>query len=298
MLLQEMEMFYYVVKLGSFSQAAERLTCSKAHISRSISKLEHELKTQLLHRSTRHLSLSESGEKLFQHCQNLIAEAENAYAVTSHYQQKPSGTLRITAPSAFSSGLLAKFIPGFIRRYPEIKLTIELENKVVDILAEGIDIALRTGELKDSQLIAQPLAQFDSIICAAPSYLKKHGAPKTPHDLSKHNCCLYQQQLTQKTWTLSKGKTSKKIMVQGNVVANQAEFLKQVALAGVGIANLPPFMVEAELKKGLLTRCLPGYTSVQQQFFAIYPSKRFLPPKTKVFIHELKAFLKEKSHLD
>ena len=294
MLLQEMEMFYYIVELGNFSKAAEKLQVSKAHVSRSIVKLEKEMNVQLLFRSTRKISLTQAGEKLFQHCTKLLEEAKMGINALSHFSNKPFGTLRITAPSALGNYVLANFLPSFLKRYPDIKPIIELENNIVDIIQASFDLAIRSAILKDSQLVAQRLGKMEAIICASPTYFKKRGLPEKVSDLAKHACCVYtKNSYPQTAWQLSSKEKTESIEVQPVFSSNQTELLKKMALAGVGVTILQPFAIQEELKAGLLVRCLPQYIICQNLIYAIYPQKKFLPKKTQVFIKEFKAFLKK-----
>jgi DNA-binding transcriptional LysR family regulator len=291
MLLQEMEMFYYVAKLGSFTQAADQLDVSKAHISRGIHKLEKELNLQLLYRSTRRLSLTEAGEKMYLHCKNLVEEAEDGMAALSQFTKKPFGTLRISVPSAFANYVLADFLAQFLQHYPDIHPIIELENNIIDLLKSGTDLALRASKLEDSQLVSQKICQISHALYASPQYLKKFGFPKAASDLFQHRCCVYMPHgKPQLFWRIQRGKKIEEINIQPVLASNQAEFLKKMIVAGLGIANLPPFMVQEELKNRSLVNCLPEYVAVQSELYAIYPSKKFLPQKTQVFIHELKEY--------
>ena len=294
MLLQEIEMFYTVVKRANFSQAAEQLGVSKAHVSRGIKRLEADLKTQLLYRSTRKLSLTEAGEAFFQRCKRLMLEAENAYATTSHFQAQLAGYLRITVPPAFGNIVLTKFLSDFLVRYPEIRLKVDLSHQLKDLFDSGIDVAIRSAYLEDSQLIAQKLGQFSNVLCATPAYLKRYGIPKKPSDLKSHSCCTYDYHHPT-TWVFQKSKVQEAVVVEGKIKANQLDFLKKMVLAHEGIGHFPLFMVKEALSTKQLIQCLPNYPLANSNLFALYPAREFLPQKTKSFIKELRAFI-EKCH--
>ncbi|MCD6047389.1 MAG: hypothetical protein K0S08_1036 [Gammaproteobacteria bacterium] len=293
MLLQEMEMFYYVIKLGSFTEAAERLEVSKAHISRGVSKLEKNLNVQLIFRSTRKISLTEAGEKLFQHCKSLMQEAEEGVSALSHLSAKAFGTLRITAPPGLGNYILAKFFPVFLKKHPEIKPIVQLENNIVDIVREGFDLALRAAVLEDSQLVAQRVGDITNILCASPGYLEKYGVPRDLNELKNHQCCVYTKNSQPQTlWRLNKEKNIAEVRVQAVFSANQAEILKKMAIADMGIVILQPFMAQDALADGRLVHILPDYTLRHSDLYIVYPSRKYLPKKTKVFIDELCEFLR------
>lgn len=249
MLLNEMEVFYYVVELKSFSRAALKLGVSKSFISKKITQLERELKARLLSRSTRKLTLTEAGTNFYQYCAKVIDEADKAYTMMSELHGKPAGTLRISIPPALGMYLLAPLLADFVRQYPEIKVDVQLENRLVDLIEEGYDLVLRVAKLESSNLITQKITDIKNIICATPKYLRKNGIPKTPNDLEQHNCAIYSYAKHAKILKFHQNKHEYKVYVAGNFSSNHLELIKQILLSDLCLAALPEFMVSHELKR-------------------------------------------------
>ena len=293
MLLNEMEIFYYVVELKSFSKAAARLNVSKSFISKKITKLEHDLKAHLISRSTRKLTLSEAGESFYRYCANVVREGHEAYSMISELKGKPTGTLKISIPPALGLNLIAPMLPKFLSQYPEITLDIELENRLVDILEEGYDLALRSAVLESSNLIAQRIFSVTNIICATEKYLQTYGIPKISNDLERHNFATYSYSKNAGHVTLIKNSKEEIINVQSNFTSNHLDLIKQMVLNDLCIAMLPNFMVVNELKIGILMRCLTTYRLPESPLYAVYPERKFMLPKLKYFLEMLKNYLNE-----
>lgn len=291
MLLNEMEIFYYVVEQQSFSKAADKLGVSKSFISKKITKLEKDLKTSLLARNTRQLTLTEAGQSFYEFCANVVNEASQAYTYMSKQQGKPGGTLTISAPSAFVLNLLVPMIAKYITQYPEVNLDIQLEHRVTDIIKDGIDLALRFAVLKSSNLIAQRIYTGKSILCATPKYFKDHKQPDNPDDLKQHNFALYRHAKTLKYIKLIKDNSENIVNVQGNFTSNNLELVKKILLSHLCIGILPEFMISEELKNKQIISCLNDYQLPVIQMYAIYPEKQFTSPKVKEFINMMKDFL-------
>lgn len=288
MLLNEMEIFYYVVELKSFSKAAERLSVSKSFISKKITKLEHDLKTILISRSTRKLSLTEAGESFYHYCANVVKEGQEAYSMMSGLHGKPVGTLKISMPPALGLNLIAPILPKFISQYPEVILDIELENRIVDILEEGYDLALRSAVLESSNLIAQRFFSIENIICASKKYFELNGIPKNPDDLESHQFATYSYSKKADNITLMKNNKEEVINIKSVFQSNQLDLIKQMVLNNVCLAILPKFMVENELKSRKLIACLSNHKLPESPIYAVYPERKFMLPKLKCFLDMLK----------
>lgn len=287
MLLNEMEVFYYVVELKSFSGAATKLGVSKSFISKKITQLEQELKARLLSRSTRKLTLTEAGLNFYQSCAKVVHEADTAYGMMGELHGKPAGTLRISMPPALGVHLIAPLLANFSRQYPEIRFDIQLENRIVDLIEESYDLVLRVAKLQSSNLITRRITRFKNVICATPKYLRQHGMPKIPHDLERHNCAIYSFGKHIRQLKFLRSNKEYIISVTGNFFSNQLELIKQVVLDDVCLAVLPEFMVSHEFKQQRLQSCLDSFKLPIDPVYAIYPEREFMPPKVRVFIEML-----------
>lgn len=294
MLLDEMEIFYYVVEFSSFSKAADRLKVSKSFISKKITKLEQGLKVNLLSRSTRRITLTEAGESFYRYCANIVHEGNEAYSMISELQGKPSGTLKISMPPALGLNLISPMLSKFLIQYPEVNLDIELENRLVDVLEESYDLVLRSAKLESSNLIGQRIFSIKNTICATEQYFKQHSIPKIPSDLEKHNCATYSYSKNAKHLTLIKNSHETVISIQGNFMSNHLDLIKQMVLNNLCIGIFPEFMVTNELQEKKLQRCLINYQLPENQLYAVYPVRKFMLPKLKYFLEMLKSYLDEK----
>lgn len=291
MLLNEMEIFYYVVELQSFSKAADYLRVSKSFISKHITKLEQDLKTRLLTRTTRELLLTEAGQAFYTHCVKVVAEASKGYGILSELGGKPSGKLKISIPPALALNLLPPMLVNFARLYPDVILDIQLENQLIDIIKGGYDLAIRSAVLQSSNLIAQKISSSKNVLCATPTYFRHYGMPKIPVDLTQHNFAIYNYSKQARHIKLTKNKREEIVYIQGNFMANQMDLSKHMVLSHLCIAALPEFVVQKELKNRKLVSCLTDYQLPIGEFYAVYPERDFMPLKVKVFITMLKEFL-------
>lgn len=286
-----MEIFYYVAEFQSFSKAARKLGVSKSFISKRITKLEKNLKVRLLIRSTRKLTLTEAGENFYLHCLNVVQEASKGYAIINESKGKPVGTLKISMPPAFAMNLIASMLSNFIKKYPDVILDIELENRLVDLIAENYDLVIRSAKLEDSNLIAQKILTFKPVVCATPQYLKLHGKPRTPKELERHNLAIYNYSKDAKYIRFTKNGIEDIIYIHGNFTSNHLDLIKKMVLSHTCMAVFPDFMVSQELKNRHLNLCLEQYQLPESQLYAIYPEREFMPLKLKVFLEMLKEFL-------
>ena len=284
--------FVAVVEEGSFAAAARKIRVTKSAVSKRISQLEADLGVQLLHRSTRKLSLSEAGEQYFIHAVQSLAAAQNAEDAVAQLQGAPQGRLRINTPMSFGRLHIAPLIPEFLATYPGVGVDMVMDDRVVDMVQGGFDLAIRVRSLEDSALIVRKLAPCHNVLCAAPSYLDKHGSPMHPDDLLGHNCLQYAYASTIHTWRFETQDSSEfiNLEVTGNYQVNNSEALYTALVAGVGIARLPTFIASADIAAGRLVPLLSEYKLPSQTIYAVFPERRHLPAKVRVFID----FLTEK----
>lgn len=291
MLLNEMEIFYYVIEQQSFSKAAERLNVSKSFISKKITHLEQDLQTKLITRSTRKLTLTDSGKNFFNFCAHIVEQGEEAYALMSNFQKVPSGRLKISIPPAIAIHLIQPILKDFLLKYPDITLDIQLESQIVDLVKEGYDLAFRAAKLPSSNLIVQKISATTQTICATPVYLQTHSPLTTVNDLNNHHFALYHQTKVINIKHRHSNATES-IQIKGNVYSNQLDFIKQFVMCGTSLGILPTFMVAQDLQNKTLVACLTDYTLPKQNIYAIYPERKYMPPKLKLFLDLVKKHFK------
>ena len=285
--------FASVAELGSFSRAAERLALPKSTVSRRLASLEQRLGERLLTRTTRRQSLTEFGLQLLEHARQVASEVEAVASLSERRQATPSGRLRVSMPSDFASLLLADTLAAFVALYPAIQLDLDLSPRRVDLLGEGFDVALRMGHLPDdASLAAKRLAVFSFGLYAAPSYLAEHGDPEHPDDLPRHEAVrMLMANGEAASWTLSKEEERWQGTPPGRVSANAPELLIKLACAGAGIAAVPDYFAAAEVRRGTLRRVLPGWCLPSHAAWAVFPERKLMPVKTRVFIDMLQTAL-------
>ncbi|MDH3231391.1 MAG: LysR family transcriptional regulator, partial [Alphaproteobacteria bacterium] len=247
-----MAVFARVVEANSFTEAARRLGMSKAAVSKQVSKLEERLGARLLNRTTRRLSLTEVGAAFYERCARIVAEAEEAELAVTRLNATPRGTLRIDAPVNFGMQYLAPLLPPFMLQHPDLRVDMSFNDRFVDLVEEGCDLAVRIGQLPDSSLVARKLAETRSVICAAPSYWDRHGRPGDPSDLANHDCFAYSYLATGSEWRLQGPGGEVAVRVSGSLAANNGDVLRQAAVAGLGVVAMPVFIVCDDLRKGRL----------------------------------------------
>lgn len=294
MLANEMILFYHVVRLKSFSQAAEKLKVSKAFVSKHITQLEKELKTRLLARNTRQLKLTEAGELFYTRCEKLFALVEQGYEDMAHLRNQPTGTLKISVPPALALYLLAKPLANYQMTYPEVRLNIVLESHLVDLIQEGYDLAIRSAFLPDSSLVARKLMSINYFLCATPEYLKKNGAIDHPGQLAHHHFAVYGTGAAVQTFEFIRGKRQFPVTVEGRFQSNQLDLIAQMVMANSCVAILPEFMVAPAIAKGQLTICLANYRLPSKPLYVLYPQREYVPLRVKTFIALLDTHLKTK----
>lgn len=275
MKLDAMALFALVAREGSFTAAARQSGLPKSTVSQRVAELENTLGMRLLHRSTRRLSLSEAGQVYLQHCLVMLDAANAADAALSRLRETPVGTLRITAPEASGTLLLPPLLAAFSSRYPGVTVECVISDAQLDLIAERIDLALRTGELADSSFVSRRIGPVSRVLVASPAYLAGEGWPQTPADLARHRLLLHD---VLPSWPLGHaGDTVRINASQATLRANNLNTLRQLALAGAGIALLPRFMVREALQNGALQAVLPGNPPPDNQYYAVYPGRSHRP---------------------
>ena len=281
---QSISAFARVVEAGSFAGAAKRLGVSVSSISRLVADLEAHLGVRLLNRTTRRISLTEAGRAFHERSIQLLADLEEAEASASEGAAVPRGTLRLSCPVTFGTEHVAPAIAQFMRKYPAVKVEIELSDRTVDLVDEGFDAAVRIGAVRGQNLVARRVGTTKLVCCASPSYLREHGEPRTPDDLAKHDCLLYQYAPQRDTWPFTdKQGSERRIRVSGPAYANNGAFLTALACDGIGIAYEPDFIVGQDVRAGRLVPILRGYTGMVGAISVVYASRRHLSAKVRAF---------------
>lgn len=280
-----MEAFARVAEARSFSEAARRLRSSKSVVSRHVSALEAELGARLFHRTTRSLTLTEVGEGYYQKVARILADMDEANQSVSQLQAAPRGRLRVNAPMSFGFLHLAPAIPDFLNRYPEIEVDMTMNDRFVDLVDEGFDVAVRIARLADSSLVARKLAPMRRVVCASPAYLAAHGTPVSPDDLKGHDCLCYSNLTLSEEWRfVAADGRPWPVEVQGRLRTNNGDALRAAALKGLGVINQPSFIVGGDLQSGTLVSVLTEFTPQDSAVHAVYPHSRHLSPKVRAFV--------------
>ncbi|RED53834.1 LysR family transcriptional regulator [Aestuariispira insulae] len=283
--VNDMAVFVRVAELGSLSGAGHDLRLSPAVVSNRIAKLEDRLGVRLLNRTTRKVQMTEEGQVYFDHCVHILQQIEEVESTLSEKKQAPKGVLKVTMPTSFGKMHVSPIIPDFMENYPDVEVRLQLTERMVSLVEEGMDIGIRVGKLDNSSMIARTLAPDTRYICGAPDYLKKHGIPKTPADLADHNCLLLRfPGSRQFKWTFLENGEAVQYSVAGNMDSNNSEVLLQWALAGQGLVMKSTWETSEHLQSGALVPVLTDYMPQDLSVSAIYPHSRYLPPKVRVFI--------------
>ncbi|MBL8382136.1 MAG: LysR family transcriptional regulator [Burkholderiales bacterium] len=283
--LSAMRAFVQVVEAGSFARAAERLGVSVSACSRQVADLEAHLDARLLNRTTRSLSLTEAGAAYLERCAQLLADLEDAEAAAHAGRVRARGTLRVTCSINFGLRHLSPLIAPFQERHPDVQLDVSLSDRMVDLVEEGFDVALRIGEVRSTTLVARRLAQTCLVTCASPAYLRRRGTPVTPQQLAEHNCLTYEYMPSRGEWRfVDAAGAEHRVRVAGSVHSNNGDLLAAAAVQGIGICCEPDFIVAADLAAGRLRRVLEGYRAPSTPIHAVYASRRHLSAKVRAFV--------------
>lgn len=285
-----MQGFVRVVEHGSFVRAAERLGWSTSSLSRLVAELEAHLGARLLQRTTRRLSLTDAGQAYFERCVQLLADLDEAEALAGASALRPRGTLRLTCSYFMGIHQIAPAIARFVARHPEVHFDVNVSDRVVDLVEEGYDLAVRVGGAGSDQLVARPLGRAHLWLAAAPAYLEARGRPKVPEDLADHLLLSYANAPQARIWRLAgPGGAVREVAVRGPLHANSGEVLSAAAAAGLGVGFEPDFMIRPLIATGALERVLPDWSSPASDILAVYPSRRHLSAKVRLFIEHLQA---------
>ncbi|MDJ0703907.1 MAG: LysR family transcriptional regulator [Leptolyngbyaceae cyanobacterium MO_188.B28] len=291
--LTGLQIFVEVMRQGSFAAVARDRNIDPSSVSRTIAGLEQELGVRLFQRTTRRLSPTEAGAVYFERIEPLIEEMQQAIHIATDISGQPKGTLRITASAAFGQTCIVPLLPEFGKLYPDLTVDLLLTDAVVDLIAERIDVAVRLGPLADSTLVAQQLMRTHYRVCASPQYLQQWGQPTQPSDIEGHNCLLFPLAGFRSRWIFrdSNGVTCE-APVRGKTVISNAIALQQCAIAGMGLALLPNWLIDKDLHIGALVNVFPNYDVTATDFntaaWLVYPSRAYFPLKVRVFIEFLK----------
>ena len=284
---QEMRVFAAVVDAGSFVGAADQLDISKAGVSRIVSELESRLGVRLLHRTTRRLSLTGEGEIFLGRCKEILAAVADAEAEISASSGQAVGLLKVSAPVSFGILRLAPLWGGFLARHPLTQLDITLSDRVVDLVDEGFDLAVRIARLESSTLVSRRLASTRMALCASPRYLRKHGRPRHPDDLARHTVLAYSLLAGGDTWEFQGPQGPVSVKVQPRMHTNSGDTCRAAALAHQGVILQPDFLVGEDLRTGTLVELLPPYRIQDLGIYAVYPTRKHVPHKVRLLIDYL-----------
>jgi DNA-binding transcriptional LysR family regulator len=283
-LVTGMRVFHAVVDAGSFTAAAQRLDMSPAMVTRYVAQLESHLGIRLLHRTTRKLSLTGIGADYFQRSVQILQLIEEAGLRATQETAEPRGLLRVTTSAIFGIGVLDHAIVDFMRRYPHLQVELSLSERIVDLVEEGFDLALRIGSRAEGSMVVRPVMRVPLVACASPAYLKAHGTPRTPQDLERHNCLVFMRSPLGPHWIFQRRGKRVNVPVSGSLRADNGRALVDAALDGFGIVYELRFVVEQHLRAGELRQLLPAWDTVELTVDAVWPTRKFLPPKVRSFV--------------
>jgi DNA-binding transcriptional LysR family regulator len=290
-LFSSMRMYVAVVDGGSFASAADKLDISRAMVSKQIQKLEEHLGTRLLNRTTRRLSLTETGREFYERSTQIMTDVEEAEQVAGQMNRTPQGVLRVTIPLSYGQHRLATIIGDYTQAYPKVQLDISLSDRKVDLIEDGFDLAVRIGAMPQSDLIARKIGGVHSIVCASPAYIARHGAPHAPAELSSHACLGYTLTGSGADWRFETPDGPLVVPISGPIRADNGDIIRLAALSGAGILFQPHFIVGDDLAAGRLVQLLPEWQSAELGVYAVYPSRKHLSAKVRTFVDFLAAAL-------
>ncbi len=284
--LQAMEVFVQVVDAGGFTRASEALQLPKATVSTLVASLETALSVKLLHRTTRHVSVTADGAAYYERCLRILADVKDAEESLSRTRLSPSGRLRVDAPTGLANEVLVPALPSFFEQYPDIQLELGCSDRPVDLVEEGVDCAVRGGQLGDSSLIARRVGVLNFVTCAAPSYLERFGTPCHPRELERHRCVNYFSSKTGKiySWDFTRDGERIEMMLPGVIALNDSNAYLQAGLAGLGIIMMTDVQLASHGTSGRLLRVLEDWSTDPLPIHVVYPQNRHLSAKVRVFV--------------
>lgn len=283
--LAALQVFSQVVESGSFAKAADRLNLSTSATSRHVAELEAHLNTRLLNRTTRRVSLTESGRAFYERCVQLLHDLDEAEQEAARAAIVPRGTIRLTTSVNFGVRHLAPALAAFLARHPEVRFDVSLSDRMVDLVEEGFDLAIRIGSAGSEAVVARKLGETRIVPCAAPQYLARHGSPQSPEDLARHNCFTYEYVTPRDLWRFRDAEGRERaVRVKGNLHSNNGDLLAEAAVRGVGIVFEPAFIVGPDVRAGRLVPLLQDYEPAPLPIYAVYPTRKHLSAKVRLFV--------------
>jgi DNA-binding transcriptional LysR family regulator len=281
--LTAMQVFSEVAQRGSFTAAADHLGMSRIMVTRYVTDLEQWLGTRLLQRSTRRISLTTSGESCLTQCRQMLELSTDMQEGHNQHDRRPKGQLRITTSMSLGITHLASAISDYLAQYPDVSVDMLMVDRSVNLIEDRVDLAIRiSGEL-DPSLVARRISPCRSVVCASPGYIERHGLPKSPADLSRHNCLTYSN-FGKGEWRFMRGSEQVNVPVSGNLSANEATFLTQATLAGAGVALQPTYLVGPLIKSGQLVKLLPSWQPPELTIWGVYLSRKHLPASLRTML--------------
>jgi DNA-binding transcriptional LysR family regulator len=288
-LLAALRTFSRVVETGSFTAVAAELNTTQPTVSRQVAALEDHLGARLLSRTTRQLNLTDDGRVLYEHARRLLEAAEEARGAVGRRKGRPAGLLRLATPVVFGRLHVLPRLPGFLARHPEVSLDLVMSDSFTDLVEEGIDLAIRVGEVTDPALIAKRIGTTRRVTVASPEYLARRGEPAAPGDLGAHDCIVYTRLATGPRWTFSSADGPVTVEVSGRLRVNNSEGVREAVLGGLGIGVVPLWLVSDEVERGLVRLLMRPFEPQPLPMHAVYPSRRFLALKVRAMIDFLET---------
>ncbi|MBL7003503.1 MAG: LysR family transcriptional regulator [Gammaproteobacteria bacterium] len=294
--IEEIEAFVQVVEHQSFTKAAELLEIAKSSLSRRVNELEKRLGVQLLQRTTRKLFLTEQGEQFYQRCLQILSDINEAEDTLRDAQNEIKGRIKIAIPLSFGNKILSKLLSDFIKKHPQIDLQVDLNDRQINLVEDGFDLAIRIGELSDSSLIARKLGSTKLITCASKEYIQLNGLPKTPEELKRHQGLFYTNTSAQSLWQYQVNGTTNHYIPQKILSANNGAFLGRAAINGLGIIHSPDFIVRNALKRGELQVMLSEYEILDIGIYAVFPPGRLIPKRLYALVDFIKQSFQDSAN--
>ncbi len=289
--LTSMNVFVRVAKAGSFAGAARDLGISRAMATKHIMQLESELNTRLFNRTTRNISLTEVGQSYLERCQQVLLDVDEMEAAVTHMQREPRGVLKISAPPVIGATQIAPALTEYLMGYPELSVEMVLKGGQVDLIDEGVDIAIYLGPISDTSLVARKLASSSLVVCASPEYLKQHGVPQDPEDLEDHSCLINWAIPPRNKWRFKGILGEREVTVTGRMQANMGDPIRMAAVNGLGLVMLPKYIVGRDIEKGKLVPIMEDYAIAPLDIHAVYPHRKYLSAKVRSFVDFIQEWL-------
>ncbi len=290
--LTSMAIFCRVVEVGSFSAVANERDISPSSVSKHISALEKRLGTQLLGRTTRQLNPTDAGCEYYNYCTQMLEELSEVEISVSRYQSETSGTLHLAIPVTFGELHILHALWEFHEKYPDMNIELTMDDRKIDLVREGVDLAIQIGPLADSSMVARKIGTTKRLFVASPEYLAKHGEPETPVDLEQHNCVVLSSMIAPGEWQYTGPKGRGKVRLSGNLTVNNPAALREAVLAGVGLAATPVWLVHEGIEQGRLKVILKGYVPIELDINAVYRKRLYVQQKVILMIDHLRETFK------